>query len=253
MMSSLSAVIITLNEEQNIEPCLKSLAWTDEIVVLDSGSTDRTVDICRRFGAEVHSQTWLGYAAQKNAAVALARGDWILSLDADERVTPGLAEEIRKVTAVPEDRIAGYQVRRRVFFGSKWIRHGGFYPEWQVRLFRRGRGRFGDRAVHESLEVDGPVGRLDQDLEHYTYRGVSDFLSRMQRYSTLSAEEYARQSRTTGPVRMTGRALFTFLQMYFLRRGFLDGYEGFLLAVLYSFYTFAKYAKLRELIREGRD
>jgi len=129
------------------------------------------------------------------------------------------------------------------------LRHGGFHPEWVLRLFRRGKGRFSDRAVHETLMVDGLTRKLRHHLEHYTYRSIGDYLERMQLYSDLSAREYHRQGRTTGPIRMSAHALFNFFQMYILKRGFLDGYEGFVLAVLYSFYTFVKYAKLRDLVR----
>ncbi|MBF0528528.1 MAG: glycosyltransferase family 2 protein [Deltaproteobacteria bacterium] len=251
-MATLSAVIITYNEETNIAACLTSVAWADELIVMDSGSTDRTLDICREFGAKVFHQPWLGYAAQKNAAIALASQDWILSLDADERVTPELAAAIRAVLSGPEPAVLGYQVRRRVFFRNKWLRHGGFYPERLVRLIKRGYGRFGDRAVHEALELNGRTGRLEYDLEHYTYRSVTDYVDRMQRYSTLAAQEYHKSGRKTGPCRMAGRSIFTFFQMYVLRLGFLDGYEGFLMAGLYAIYTFVKYAKLREIDLEDR-
>lgn len=248
-MSSVSVVIITLNEEANISACLDSADWADEIIVLDSGSTDRTLEICREKGIETHYQAWAGYSGQKNAACALATGDWILSLDADERVTPELASEIRKIAAENSGDIDGYFVLRKVFYRNKWLRHGGFYPEKVLRFFRASKGNFAERAVHEVIKVEGRTAMINQDLEHYTYTGVSDYLDRMQKYSTLSAEEYYINGRKTGPLRMLGRAFFTFFQMYFLKRGFLDGYEGFLMAVLYGFYTFVKYAKLRELNR----
>lgn len=251
-MASLSVVVITNNEEAHIGACLSSVAWADELIVMDSGSMDGTMDISRDMGARVFQQSWLGYAAQKNAAMALATKDWILSLDADERVTPELAAAIRHLLAGPTPRFSGYRVRRKVFYRDKWLRYGGFYPERLVRLVKRGQARFGDRAVHESLEVDGPVGNLEYDIEHYTYRGVADYVDRLQKYSSLAAEEYVKAGRSTGPWRMAGRALFTFFQMYFLRLGFLDGYEGFLMAVLYAFYTFVKYAKLREMNQEAR-
>jgi len=246
-MSTLSAVIITGNEEKNLPACLDSLAWVDEIVVVDSGSTDRTLEIARRYTDKVYSRTWTGYADQRNAAHDLASGDWILSLDADERVSPELAEEIKRLLSQPEAGIAGCYLPYKVYYRDKWLRHGGFYPEKHLRLFRRGRGKYGDRAVHEALQVDGPTLTLTHHVHHYTYLSVGDYLERMERYADLSAREYFRQGRTTGPLRMTGHAAFNFFKMYFLQLGFLDGYEGFLMAVLYSFYTFTKYAKLREL------
>ncbi|MFH1090789.1 MAG: glycosyltransferase family 2 protein [Pseudomonadota bacterium] len=251
-METLSVVVICHNEVSNIEACLESVTWADEIVVVDSGSTDRTVELSRGYTDRVYTRPWAGYPAQKNAAFDLAASDWILSLDADERVTPGLAEKIKAVLAASDPGLDGYFLRRKVFYGRKWLRYGGFHPERILRLFRRGRGRCSDRTVHETIEVTGKTGLLQGYLEHYTYKSVSDYLQRLERYSSLSAEEYHRQGRTTGPVRMSGHAIFSFLQMFIFRRGFLDGYEGFLLAVLYSFYTFAKYAKLKELAEGAR-
>ena len=246
-METLAAVIITLNEERNIEACLESVSWADEIVVLDSGSSDRTVELARRYTNRVAVRPWDGYSAQRNAAHDLALSDWILSLDADERITPELAREIEQMLTGPDDRNVGYKLPYKVFFGDKWLKHGGFYPESHLRLFKRGKGAYGDRAVHEALKVDGPVGLMKGFVEHYTYDSVGDFLDRMERYASLSAEEYFRQGRKTGPLRMAGRAWFTFFNMYVLRLGFLDGYEGFLMAGLYSFYNFVKYSKLKEL------
>jgi glycosyltransferase involved in cell wall biosynthesis len=248
-VTTLSVVIITLNEEDNIRACLDSVKFADEIVVLDSGSTDNTVEICREYTESVFHQPWLGFAGQKNAALGRAAGDWVLSLDADERVTPELAASIQEVVSESPADVDGFYVYRKVFFGDKWLRHGGFYPEKVLRLVRQGRARFGARSVHEALETDGPTCLIPEDIEHYTYRSVEDYLVRMKRYAALSAQEYYQQGRTTGPVRMTGRALFTFFQMYIIKAGFLDGYEGFLMAVLYGMYTFSKYAILYELRR----
>ena len=251
-MDTLSVVVITRDEEANIGECLESAGFADELVVLDSGSEDRTLEIARRHTDKVHGRAWTGYADQRNAAHELARCDWILALDADERVSPELAAEIRELLAVPRPDVVGYYLLRRVYYRKKWIRHGGFWPVRVLRLFRRGRGRCADRLVHETIEVEGPTGALRGALDHYTYDSVDDYLRRMERYASLSAEEYLRRGRATGPLRMSGHALFTFFQMYILRRGFLDGYEGFLLAVLYSFYTFSKYAKLKELTEGAR-
>ncbi|MBW1708661.1 MAG: glycosyltransferase family 2 protein [Deltaproteobacteria bacterium] len=248
-METLSVAIITLNEEKNITACLKSVSWAHEIVVLDSGSTDRTVELCQEYTNKIFFQKWSGYSAQKNKAFDLTTGDWILSLDADERVTPELAVEIKELLERPQAEVAGYYLLRKVFYRGKWLRHGGFYPEKRLRLFRRGLGRCGPQTVHETIEVDGTVNSLKYPMEHHSYDSVKDYLDRMETYSTLQAEEYLRQGRHTGPLRMSGHAGFTFIKMFFLRRGFLDGYEGFLMACLYSMYTFVKYAKLLELSR----
>lgn len=249
-MTRLSVVIITLNEEKNIEACLKSASWADEIVVVDSGSVDRTRDICLKYTDRFYIRPWAGYSAQRNAAHELASGEWILSLDADERVTPELAEEIRFELSNAHNETAGYNIPYKVFYRDKWLRYGGFFPEMHLRLFRRGKGRYGRRAVHEAIKVDGSVGTLKQFIEHFSYRSVSDFLERMERYSNLSVEEYIRIGRTTGPIRMSIRSVFNFFKMYIVRLGFMDGYEGFLMAVLYSVYIFVKYAKLRESYQE---
>ncbi|MBU2548899.1 MAG: glycosyltransferase family 2 protein [Proteobacteria bacterium] len=253
-MQTLSVVIITLNEEANIRDCLESVVWADEIIVMDSGSTDRTVEICREYTDRVVFREWEGYSPQRNAVIGMARGDWVLSLDADERVTPELAVELRSLLARSDDAGPdGYWVPYKVFYRGRWLRHGGFYPDSTLRLHRLGRGGFGERAVHESLQIDGPIGRMRGHLEHHTYRSVSDYLDRMQIYTDLSAQEYLRQGRRTGPIRMSLRAAFTFFNMYVVKAGFLDGYEGFLMAVLYSVYTFTKYAKLKELAGDGPD
>ncbi|MFH1136736.1 MAG: glycosyltransferase family 2 protein [Pseudomonadota bacterium] len=251
-MTTLSVVVITLNEEANIRACLESASFADEIVVVDSGSVDRTVEICREFTDKVFFRAWDGYPTQRNAAHGLASGDWILSLDADERVSPELAGEILAAVGRPDQKLDGFYLPYQVFWKDKWLRHGGFYPERHLRLFRRGKAEYGARAVHEAIRASGPTGRLRNHILHYTYSSIGDYLARMDRYSRLSAEEYARQGRETGPVRMTGRALFTFFGMFVLKRGFLDGWEGFLTASLYGVYTFVKYARLYELTREAR-
>ena len=171
----------------------------------------------------------------------------IFSLDADERITPELAEEIMTLFRSGQPAIAAYEMPRKAFFGDKWVRHGGWYPDYVIRLFRKDRARFNERPVHEGVEVSGPVGRLHYFVEHYTYRSISDFIQRMDRYSTLSAEAYYKEGRRVGWVETVFRAWFTFVQMYILKRGFLDGGLGLQLAMLYACYTFVKYAKLKEL------
>ena len=241
----LSVVVITLNEEDRIRDCLASVAWADEIVVVDAGSEDKTVTLAREFTDHVVIRPWEGFAAQKNFAVARATGKWILSLDADEQVEPALRDEILAAIAAP-DACAGYRLARRNIMWGRWIRHGRLYPDWQLRLFRRDRGRFVERAVHESVTVDGPVGRLVTPLLHHSYRGVSDFLRRADRYSTLAADEWARAGRPFRPAQLLLAPLGRFLSMYVLHRGFLDGSRGFLLAGLYAYYVFVRSAKIWE-------
>jgi glycosyltransferase involved in cell wall biosynthesis len=246
-MGQLSATIITYNEEKNIRDCLESLTWTDEIIVVDSFSTDRTLEICQEYTDRIYRERWKGYARQKNSALEKVSFPWILSIDADERVTPELKEEIAGILE-DADKVDGYYLPRRNFFLGRWIRHGGWYPDYTVRLFKKGKGRFVPRKVHESAVISGTTGYLKNPLEHYTYKSVSEFLKRMDRYSTLSAREYFERGRRASPVRILVAPLLTFVRMYIIQRGFLDGYLGFLLSVLYSYYTLTKYAKLKELV-----
>lgn len=248
----LSVVIITFNEEGEIGACLESVAWADEIVVVDSGSADRTAEIAKRFTGRVIHHPWEGYARQKNWAVAQATHEWVLSLDADERVPPALKEEIREALGSSSG-CAGYLIPRKNFFLGRWIRHGGWYPDRVLRLFRRKEGRFVDRRVHESVSVDGRVGLLQTPLEHYTYRSMEAYFQRMDRYATLAAEEMFDKGKRTGWADLIVRPSATFLKMYLLRGGFLDGRDGFLLARLYSIYTFSKYAKLAKMERTDRS
>ena len=241
----LSVVVVTLNEEERLRACLESAAWADEVIVVDALSQDKTVQIAREFTDRVIVRAWPGYAAQKNFAIGEASGDWILSLDADETVPPELRGEILRVLAEGRPHV-GYRIPRRNIFWGKWIRHGGLWPDWQLRLFRRGQGRFVERAVHESVEVGGSVGRLEGPLIHRSYRDVSDFLARADRYSTLAAEEWLRSGRRARTSDMVLRPLGRFLSMYVLQRGFLDGARGFLLASLYAYYVHIRSVKAWE-------
>jgi glycosyltransferase involved in cell wall biosynthesis len=246
---SLSVVVVTLNEEERIRACLESVAWADEVIVVDAESHDKTAAIARELTDHVFVRPWPGFAAQKNFAIDQAHGEWILSLDADEVVSPALREEIAAELAAAGGH-EGYSVPRRNVFWDRWVRHGGLYPDWQLRLFRRGRGRFVARAVHESVAVDGSVGRLRGHLEHRSYLDVADFLERTDRYTTLAAEEWLAGGRGTRPFAdLVVRPLGRFFGMYVWRGGFLDGWRGFLLAVLYGYYVFMRSAKIWERAR----
>lgn len=238
----ITATIITLNEEKNIADCLASLDFVDEIVVVDSGSTDRTEEICRSHPKlRFVCQEWLGYGKQKNRAAELAVNDIILNVDADERVSDQLRKSILTADFGSAD---AFRVARENYFGKCWIRHCGWYPDYTTRLYDRRNSAFNESSVHESLQVAGSVETLAGHLVHYTYRDISDYLARMDRYSTLAAEEYQRVGRKAGVVRMFVSPIVTFLKMYIVRLGFLDGHHGLVLSMLYAFYTFCKYAKL---------
>lgn len=241
----ISATIITLNEERNIAACLASLDWASEIVVVDSGSSDRTEDICRSNPkVRFFHREWEGFGRQKNMAAELAENDWVFNIDADERVSPQLKEAI---LAADFERFAGFRVARENYFGTHWIRHCGWYPDYNLRLYDKRHGGFGERSVHEAVKCESAVGTLAGNLVHYTYAGVSDYLKRMDRYSTLAAEEITRGGKKPRLCSVTIRPIFTFFKMYVLKQGFRDGFDGFLLSALYAGYTLCKYAKAREM------
>jgi len=247
---SLSVVIITKNEAAHIADCLDSVAFADEIIVLDSGSTDATRELARALGARVEvNAEWPGFGLQKNRALDLATGDWVLSLDADERVPPELAEEIQRVLADPA--ADGYRVARLSNFCGRWMRHSGWWPDHVLRLFRRESGRFSDDVVHEHVELDGRVATLRGHLLHYPYASLELFIDKINRYSTDAAlKAHARGRRTTvlGPF---GHGFWTFVRHYVLRRGFLDGWQGLILAGMAATGSFYRYAKLFWLGRKA--
>jgi len=244
----LSVAVIALNEAHRLRRCLESVAWADELVVVDAESSDKTVQVAREFTDRVVVRPWAGFAAQKNFALDQCAGQWILSLDADEEAGPELRAEIMATVSDARAR-DGYAVRRQNVFLDRWIRHGGLYPDWQVRLFRRGRGRFVERAVHESVAVTGTVGRLSGHLVHRSYEGVSDFIERANRYSSLAAEQLIREGHRVGAGELILRPLGRFLSMYVVKSGFLDGRRGLLLASLYAYYVFMRSAKVWEVTR----
>ena len=193
-MEKISVAIITKDEERNIRDCLESVRWADEIIVVDNGSRDRTLDICREYGAQIFLEEWKGYPGQKNSAIQKTRNEWVLSLDADERVGPDLRREIEGALEGGPS-IDGYFLPRKNFFLGRWIRYCGWYPDLNLRLFRKSRGRFQERAVHEKVELQGKTAILKNPLFHETYRSLDDFFLRMDHYSTLAAREMHRQGR----------------------------------------------------------
>lgn len=245
-MDPLSATLITHNEEVNIEEALQSIAWADEIVVVDSGSTDGTAEICRRYTDRFYNRPWTGFVDQKNHAVSLASHDWILSLDADERIGPELHREIEQMR-IAGFRRPGYRIPRVAFFMGRWIRHGDWYPDYQLRLFDRRRGRWQGGRVHESVHVEGIPGVLKGEIRHYTYRSLSDYLRRLETYSSLAAQDYLLRGRKASMLKVLGNPLGAFIKAYLVRRGFLDGSPGLMVAIMGAVSVFFKYAKLHEL------
>jgi (heptosyl)LPS beta-1,4-glucosyltransferase len=243
----LTVTVITRNEASNLEGALQSVQWADEIVVVDSRSTDDTAEIARRHGARVEIEEWKGYSAQRNYAAAIASHDWILALDADERVPPDLAAEIQ-ATMRQGPAARGYRMPRVSHYLGRWIKGTDWYPDYQLRLYDRRAGQFNGRRVHESVELaDGKPGTLRHDLQHYPYRDISDHVTSIDHYTTLAAEEWFASGRRTNPLDVVLHPPAAFLRNYVLRGGFRDGTAGFLISVLNSYYVFLKILKLWEL------
>jgi glycosyltransferase involved in cell wall biosynthesis len=238
----LTATLITRDEAAHIEAALDSVAWADEVVVVDSGSADGTADLARRHGARVEVRGWPGYSAQKNYAASIASHDWILSLDADERVSPELAAEIKGLLAA-EPAARGYRVPRVSFYLGRWIRGTDWYPDYQLRLYDRRAGEWNGRRVHESVALKGEPGELKHDLQHFPYRDISHHLQTIDRYTTLAAGQMRADGRTVSLAGLILHPPFAFLRNYVLRGGFLLGGVGFVVSALNSYYVFLKLAK----------
>lgn len=239
----LSVIVITRNEAGHIGACLDSVAFADEIVVLDSGSTDDTVAIARARGARVEVvEGWPGFGPQKNRVLDLATGEWVLSIDADERVTPELAAEIQAVLAAPAHE--AYNIPRLSSYCGRFMRHGGWWPDYVLRLFKRGTARYTDALVHEKVVPSGSVGRLKAHFLHYTYPDLDSALAKMNRYTTDSARMLHARGKRATIWKAIGHGAWAFIRVYFLRRGFLDGRHGFLLAGTSAGNSFYRYAKL---------
>jgi len=249
-MDAVSAVLVTRNEAANIEEALRSLSWADEIVVVDCGSNDGTPDICRRYTSGVFHREWTGYVDQKNFAVQKASHYWIFSLDADERPSPDLVREIQSLRSSGFV-CAGYRIPRVAFFMGRWLRHGDWYPDYQLRLFDRRRGLWQGGRVHESVKLqDGKPGLLKGELHHFSYRCHSDYLKRLESYTSLAAADYHDRGIRANSAKLLFDPLVTFLKAYCLKLGCLDGLPGFMAAVMGSVSVYFKYAKLYELQRK---
>ena len=244
-MKTISVILITLNEERNIRECLASVRWANEIIVVDSGSHDQTVRIARELADKVIVTGWTGYAQSKNLALQHASSDWVLWIDADERVTAELRDEIRRVLAGNSEK-AGYEIPRKAYFLGRWIKHCGWYPAHVLRLFRRGKGVFNDRIVHEGVQLQGFIGRLSNALLHFTDDTLDHYMDKFNTYTSLAAKDLSLRGKKAGLPGILFRPLAIFIKMFFLKKGFLDGVEGFMLCLLSANYVAFKYAKLWE-------
>lgn len=241
-----SAVVITKNEEQNIDRCLSSLKFCDEIIVVDSMSTDSTIEIASKHTDKIFQQEWLGYAQQKNYAVNLSSNNWILSIDADEEVSPELKEEILDLLkTVPE--CSAYTIPRKTLHSGQWIKHGGWYPNRLIRLFDRSNGSWQGGDVHEYWNSNGLIGDLNKDLVHHSFENIFDQVERNNRYSTLGAVVLKNGKKKFSIMKLIGKPIFKFIETYFIKLGFLDGYLGFIISVSAGYSVFLKWAKLWEL------
>lgn len=254
---SLAVIIITKDEERNIAACLESVQWADERIVVDAESRDRTVEVAKRLAAQVHVRPWPGYGPQKNFGMDHARAEWILIVDADERITPALREEIQAaLKAGPPDEISGFEIPRRNFFYGRWIRGGGIYPDYQLRLIRKTAGRYDDTQLHENLRLRGRVERLRQPMDHYSMPTIRDHVRKMMRYTTLAAQEKLKARSHVTALDIAGHHLGTVLKTYVLRGGWRDGVHGAIVALFAGMHTFVKYAKAWDMLRaraEGRE
>jgi glycosyltransferase involved in cell wall biosynthesis len=248
---SLSVAIITKNEEENIRPCLQSVAFAGQIVIVDSGSTDATLSIAKEFGCDIYNEEWRGFGPQKQSSIDKCRMPWILVLDADERIPQATADVIRKIVTDFTVEENGFSFPRKNFFQGRWIKHAGWWPDRIVRLFRKEHGRMSAAVVHESVEVNGKIGQLDAVIEHYTESRLTRILQKIDKYSTLGAETAFKEGKTSTTGGAFVRAGLTFMQDYFLRLGMLDGMPGLTLAVTDSINKFFKYAKLSELTKQS--
>jgi len=242
----ITATIITLNEERNIVRAIESLRCCDEILILDSGSTDRTVELAEKLGARVVEAGWRGYAGQKNWAAEQASYDWILSLDADEALSEALEGEIWNLKK-SGPRYDGYTMPRLAQYLGKWILHSGWYPDRKIRLYDRRKAKWVGDFVHEAVHVSGRVGKLEANILHFTCDSISEHVKTMESYTTLAAQEVVARKQPIGISRLIVSPAWTFLKQYFFQLGFLDGVEGLILAYMAAFYTFVKYAKARNM------
>lgn len=250
----MACAIVSFNEEKNIQSCLESAKWMDEIIIVDSFSTDRTIEIAQAYTNRIFQRPWKGFGDQKNFAIKQATSDWVFILDADERITPELRDEIENILAsyTPNGPVA-FSVPRKNFHFGKFITSAGCYPDYQLRLFRRGVGCFNDEEPHPKFVFQGVGGYLKAPLDHYTERKIQDYLRKHGNLTTLAAKERRKTKQTVYWSDLTLRPLLTFYKYYIVRQGFRDGIQGFFVSVFASMYTFNKYAKLFELLRASRN
>ena len=247
---ALSVCIITFNEEQNIRDCLESVAWVDEIIVVDSFSQDTTVSLCRMFTKKVYEKEWQGHVKQKNCALQYASNEWVLCIDADERVSTELREEIERNLSMEGNSCDGYYFPRHSYYLGKWINHGGWYPDYKLRLFKKSKGRWGGQDPHDKVILKGTTTQLKGELLHFVYKNVSHQLQTVDTFSTITATALDREGDRFNLFKLLYRPSIKFFETYCIKRGFMDGLPGFIIAITSSFYVFLRYVKLWELQKQ---
>jgi glycosyltransferase involved in cell wall biosynthesis len=241
---NISACIMTHNEEENIRACLESVKWAEEIIVVDSGSTDRTCDIAKEYTDRIVQHKWEGHIGQRNFVISLATKDWVFCLDADERCTPDLAKDIERVVTTNE--AEGYYVKRHTYYLSRWINHCGWYPDYKLRLAKRGLCKSTGTDPHDSIVVNGRTKKLDSELHHFTYRDFADQIRTINNFSDITRDQWIKEDKRPSIPGMLFHPMAKFFEIYFYKLGFLDGVAGFVIAASTSFYVFCKYVKLWE-------
>ena len=239
-------MIIAKDEAKNIAECLGTVAWANEVIVVDAQSTDETATIARTYTEHVFIRPWPGFGAQKNFGLEQVRADWVLILDADERVEQALAEEIQQVLSSPPSDVVAFRISRKNYFYGEWVRWGGAYPDYQIRLFQRGKASYNDVAIHENLLVDGAVNSLSSPLKHYTERQITDHFRKFSLYTSLAASEKSKSCRDVSWSHLIIHPFVIFFKTYIVKCGYRDGTRGVIFAVFASMYTFVKYTKLYE-------
>lgn len=250
----ISVTIICKNEESNIEDCIKSVLWADEIIVVDSFSTDRTVEIAKRYTENVYQNGWNGYAEQRNIALSKATKEWVMPLDADERCSTELREEIENIISLDNVEESGFRIPRKSFFLNKWVKNCGWYPGFQLRLFKREKAKVTDRLVHEGYEVDGKVGFLKNDILHYTVNSISEYLVKINHYSSLQAEEKVLRKKVKFSD-LFFRPIAAFIQQFFMKKGFLDGIYGLMVTnydIMTNMLTYMKIWEMQNKVNEKK-
>ena len=243
-MNSIAALIITHNEEKNIRECLESINWCDEIVLVDSYSEDGTIDIARQYTNKVYLREFDNFASQRNYALEKIESEWVLVIDADERVSGELRKEI--INKIADSEHVGYKIPFKNYFLGKWIKQCGWYPDYHLRLFKTNQGIFKNK-VHEKIELNGKIKKVSGNIEHHTYKSLASFIKKTNYYTSLAAEDYYLQRKKFRKLDLIINPLWRFISMFFLKKGFKDGIHGFILSLLYSYYVFIKYAKLWEI------